>query len=547
MAGVARDVGEQIGGYTIVDHLGRGGSGAVYKVVDDGGGEAALKLVDAKADDVAAERLAREVRALQSMDHPAVPAILDAELDGDETFVVFEYIPGVSLWDYVQDNGPLAGKALADFADRTSSALEAVHATGAIHRDVTPSNIMMGPEGPVLIDFGLAHRETDSRLTRDGLVSGTAGYVAPEVIDGEEPGALADRWSWAATVAYAMTGKAPFGSGTGAISRTLEAQVELPDVPGADAVKAALGRDIAARPGPRDVVAALRGATVVLPVPDEIPATAVAAVAPTAVMGSGPRSPETFDAAAFGSTESGEGADATEMLDSRVGADDDPDFDGDVVGDEGAVGDEDEAPTTDELLPPAPRRKVMIAALAAATASTAALAPFVAFLVMALAAILARAIQRRALAIAVSRAKRGPRRGDAALQTIGLPWHVLRAAGEALPAIILAGVVGVGVGTLGWWLVTSQDLAGASVEATTWGQAAALFAGGVAAAIAMWWGPWAELTREGAHRLASMVAPSRGPVTAWVVVSLVGLAVVVLSVYLLAPPLWWPLPRAPGA
>src|SRR5690554_4021519 len=265
MAGLRRSTGDEIGGYEVIDTLGRGGSGAVYRVRDGGGAVAALKLVDARDDDVAARRLEREVHALQSLRHPAVPQVLDAELDGDEKFVVFEYIAGVSLWNYIQDNGALAGDELAEFADRTASALEAVHAAGVVHRDVTPSNIMMGPAGASLIDFGLSHREHDARLTRDGLVSGTAGYVAPEVIDGAEPGPIADWWAWAATLAYTMSGTAPFGSGTGAISRTLEAHVELPDVLGADAVRAALGRDIGGRPASHEVVAALRGDTTVMP------------------------------------------------------------------------------------------------------------------------------------------------------------------------------------------------------------------------------------------------------------------------------------------
>ena len=108
-----------------------------------------------------------------------------------------------------------------------ASALEAAHLAGVVHRDVTPSNMMMGPDGPVLIDFGLSHRETDERLTRDGLVSGTAGYVAPEVIDGADPGPVADIWSWAATVSYAMSGTAPFGSGSKAIGRTLDGDLTI--------------------------------------------------------------------------------------------------------------------------------------------------------------------------------------------------------------------------------------------------------------------------------------------------------------------------------
>ena len=165
---------------------------------------------------------------------------------------------------------------------------------------------------------------------------------------------------------------------------------------------------------------------------------------------------------------------------------------------------------------------------------------------MVVSAIVVRTVQRRALSLAAARAKRGQRRGDAALHTIGLPWHLLRAAGEALPSILLAAVVGVGVGALGWWLVSSQAVAGASLEAQTWGHAIVLVVAGLAAEATLWWGPWAALTREGAHRTVSGVAPTRGVSTAWVVVAVVALAVMTLVVLLLTEPVWWPLPDLPS-
>ncbi|NTV39189.1 MAG: serine/threonine protein kinase, partial [Demequinaceae bacterium] len=202
MAGRTLHRGDEVGGYIVERPLGSGGSGQVYLVRDAEGRVAALKRVDAQHDDVAAERLRREVRALMAVRHPAVPRVLDAELDDDETFVVFEYIEGECLADEVAARGPLKGEDLARCAERIAGALEASHAAGLVHRDVTPSNIMMSPAGAVLIDFGLSHRTDDSRLTREGLVSGTAGYVAPEVIDGAEPGVDADKWAWAATMAF---------------------------------------------------------------------------------------------------------------------------------------------------------------------------------------------------------------------------------------------------------------------------------------------------------------------------------------------------------
>lgn len=527
MAGLRRGTGDEIGGYEVIDTLGRGGSGAVYRVRDGGGVVAALKLVDARDDEVAARRLEREVHALQSLRHPAVPQVLDAELDGDEKFVVFEYIAGVSLWNYVQESGPLTGDELADFAERTASALEAVHAAGVVHRDVTPSNIMIGPAGASLIDFGLSHREHDARLTRDGLVSGTAGYVAPEVIDGAEPGPIADRWAWAATLAYAMSGIAPFGSGTGAISRTLEGTVDLPDVPGADAVRAALGRDIGARPSPQEVVAALRGETTVLPFSAEVPAepaidpTAVTpALAPTQVMES-----NTTHTAASPVTSGELGRYDEEIFAEHTEQEDGPE------------------PRSDELLiEPSPRHPVMTVTWMLAIAASAALAPFVAAAALVVVAVTVRAVQRRALALHAWRQRRGERRGDAALHTLGLPWHLLRSLGETVPAALVALAAGGGVAALAWWLIDMGHVP-LVPEALPWGQAGALAGGALVAAGALWWGPWMEMTREGGRRTASALAPTRAVAVAWVVVALAAIGVVVLAVYLQAEPWWWPAPE----
>lgn len=543
MAGVKRDTGEEIGGYTVLDTLGRGGSGAVYRVRDGAGNDAALKLVDARHDEVAARRLEREVHALQSLRHPAVPRILDAELEGDETFVVFEYIPGVSLWQHVQDHGPIVGEALADFADRTASALEAVHAAGVVHRDVTPSNIMISPEGPVLIDFGLSHQEHDERLTRDGLVSGTAGYVAPEVIDGAEPGPIADRWSWAASVAYALTGAAPFGSGTGAISRTLSADVSIPDAPGADALRAALGRDIGARPSPREVVSALRGATTVLPRSSEqLAPTAVApGLAATSVMpADGSWNQASADPSATLTATPGSPVSSEDLRLSGDSADWDVRDAGDAEDDHEG----DAAPATGEVpLERAPRHPIMTLAWMLAIAASAALAPFVAAAALVLVAVVVRAVQRRAFGLHVARQRRGERRGDAALYTLGLPWHLLRSLGETLPAAAVAVAAGGGVTALCWWIVGEEWLAPASAETETWGHAAALAVGAVVMAGVLWWGPWMEMTREGGRRVASALAPTRGVAVAWTLVGLAALGVVVLAVYLDAPPWWWPAPE----
>jgi tRNA A-37 threonylcarbamoyl transferase component Bud32 len=540
MANVHREAGDIIGGYTVVETLGRGGSGAVYKVRDQAGHDAALKLVDASADGIAARRLEREVHALQSLRHPAVPRVIDAELDDDQTFVVFELVPGVSLFYYIQEHGPLKGDELAAFAEATGSALEAVHKAGVVHRDVTPSNIMMGPAGPVLIDFGLSHRAEDERLTRDGLVSGTAGYVAPEVINGAEPGPIADRWAWAATVAFAMVGDAPYGSGTGAIGRTLEAAPQLPDVVGAHAVAAALSRDISERPDMRAVVAALRGATEMLarlPRKEAQQAMEPTLMAPggTAVMDIYDDALQDVDADGYplaDELEVGQGEDADAWQGGQH----------DVTNDDGA---EEWADGANTLPTPPARRTFTIALWTVAVSAVAAVAPMVSIGVLIVAAVISRALHRRAVALHAVRVRRGARRGDGVVQTIGLPWHLLRGAGEIVPAIILAALAGSGVTALTWWLVSTGQVASLTSDGEHYGYAASLALGAGTIALVLWWGPWMSGTRDGARRLAWGFAPTPGVAGAWIVVALVGLGVTILAVYFQFEPWWWPLPSAP--
>ena len=528
-----RAPGDEVGGYTIVRSLGAGGSGHVYLVRDADQAPAALKLVDARADAVAAERLRREVQALQSLRSDAIPRVLDAELEDDETFVVFEFIPGDSLAHHVGKHGPLAGDELADFAERIASALTTAHRGGVVHRDVTPSNVMLSPRGAVLIDFGLSHRSEDSRLTRDGLVSGTAGYVAPEVIDGAEPGPIADRWSWAATVAFAMTGDGPFGTGSAAIRKTLAGKPVVADVPGADAVRAALGKDISARPTMAEVVAALRGATQVV---SAMPATKVMPVDLRA--DAAPDEPVQVEVTDVMPLEEPEllWNDVDDYYADRV-----PDEDWD---DTAADWDDTEA-DWDEDAEPRPHRPALLLAWTVTASLSAAIAPLLAFLALVLGAWVGRATYRRHQAILTARAKHGARRRDAVLHTMGLPWHMTRALAELLPSVFAAAVIGAGVAALAWWLVSKELVAPGSEQGQAWGHAVALFLGALSAAASLWWGLWSEGTREGAHRFAAGIAPSRGVTALWVLVALVASAGVVLAVWLGVVPWWWPLPPMP--
>ena len=128
-------------------------------------------------------------------------------------YVVTRYVPGLSLYHHVAEEGPIAGRDLVHFADGLAEALQAVHSVGVLHRDVKPTNVLMEGRSPVLIDFGLARLADDPRLTQTGWLLGTPGYLAPEILYGEDATPASDVHAWAATVVFAATGRPPYGRG----------------------------------------------------------------------------------------------------------------------------------------------------------------------------------------------------------------------------------------------------------------------------------------------------------------------------------------------
>lgn len=261
-----RHAGDEVGGYTILRVLGAGASGTVYLAQDGGGAQVALKVLHPAyaATAESRDRLLREVAAMRRVRDDAFVTVLDAEADGAEAFIVTELVDGPSLEDEVLGGGPLDVHDTLELAEKLARALHAVHAAGLVHRDVKPSNVLLAEHGPVLIDFGIAQSVQDARLTSHGFVMGTPGYLAPELLDGGQPSPAADWWGWAASLAFAVTGRAPFGV------RPLEAvlgRVRAGDVDlrgagplTAAALERALDPDASRRATPEEVVAALREA-----------------------------------------------------------------------------------------------------------------------------------------------------------------------------------------------------------------------------------------------------------------------------------------------
>ena len=204
-----------VGPYRMLTRLGEGGMGVVHLGQAADGRRLAVKVLrpHVDGDDEARDRLAREVNSLSRVKSPRVAEIIDADPYGPIPYVATRYVPGLSLTDHVKQEGAITGADLAWFARALAEALDAVHAAGVLHRDIKPSNVLMEGRTPILIDFGLAKVADDVRLTRTGWLLGTPGYIAPETLHGEDPTTAADVHGWAATVAFAGTGRAPFGRG----------------------------------------------------------------------------------------------------------------------------------------------------------------------------------------------------------------------------------------------------------------------------------------------------------------------------------------------
>lgn len=256
-----------VNGYRLLTRIGEGGMGVVHLAQRPGEPRVALKVLrpNIVGDDEARARLAREVSSLERIRGPRVAEIVDADPWGDIPYVATRYVPGLSVHDHVREEGPITGPDLVWLAAGLAEAIAAIHACGVLHRDVKPSNVLLEGRNPVLIDFGLARVADDPKLTHTGWLLGTPGYLAPEILLGQDATIASDVHSWAATVAFAGLGRAPFGGGPGMaiMDRVRRGEHDLGDLP--PAFRALLGRCLdpspARRPGLPEILAELRPAS----------------------------------------------------------------------------------------------------------------------------------------------------------------------------------------------------------------------------------------------------------------------------------------------
>jgi serine/threonine protein kinase len=264
----------EVGAYRLLGRLGEGGQGVVFLADGPAGNRAAVKLLPPTTDPQVRSRFLKEVAAAQRVARFCTAQVLDAGIFERRPFIVSEYVDGPSLVEVVEQFGPRRGAALERIAVATLTALGAVHAAGMVHRDFKPANVLLGPDGPVVIDFGLA---TVPGMTTTGLSGqvaiGTPAFMSPEQLAAKRVTAAADMWSWGVTLAYAGTGQLPFQgeSLTATAFAILHSDPNVGGLPDAlsSLVRRCLSKDAAARPSAHealgDLVAA--GAQLVGPMP----------------------------------------------------------------------------------------------------------------------------------------------------------------------------------------------------------------------------------------------------------------------------------------
>jgi serine/threonine protein kinase len=518
--------GLTVGGYALRARLGEGGMGVVHLGQKPGERPVAIKVLRPHivGDDEARRRLAREVSSLSRIRSRRIAEIVDADPYGDIPFVATRYVPGLSLHDHVQEEGALEGADLLWFADCLAEALEAVHSVGVLHRDIKPSNVIMEGRTPILIDFGLARVADDSRITMNGWLLGTPGYLAPEILYGEDASAASDVHAWAATVAYAGTGRAPYGRGPSVAIMDRVRRGEH-DLTGLDPDVLELVEDaLAPRPEDRPSLEEVRdwledisggapraphtgGSRVTLPyvaaaqeeydAPTRLGSAAVTLVEPVAPV---PEVEPFHWSQDWPDSEASDDRDTHRWDDGTVPHRQTrvlPDGSTEYVADYGPPARE-RVPTGQRL-----RRTLTLLAGGGVVAGGIALAPYVTTAVLFLAVWLLRSGSLAASSVGNRRDRRGARWYDGVQVLLAAPWHVVAALGGALLLFLWSVGIACAIALLCF---------AASISMTT-----SLAVIGATFAVATWLGPGAERVRSPVHRVVDPLARLGVP---WLLVTL---------------------------
>ncbi|MFF0747253.1 serine/threonine-protein kinase [Streptomyces sp. NPDC004111] len=250
-----------IGTYTLLARLGAGGMGQVYLGRSQGGRLVAIKVIRDEITDhpEALSRFRREANTVRAVRSAYTANLMDASLEAAPYWIATEYVSGPTLARAVRERGAFPADTARGLCAALAEGLASVHAYDVTHRDLKPMNVILAAQGPQLIDFGIARGVGDTALTVTGMAPGTPGFTAPEVLIRNQVGPEADVFALGATVAYAATGRPPFGSGPAdAVSyRAVHEPMDLDGVtdgPLAELLRACVAKEPADRPTPEEVI-----------------------------------------------------------------------------------------------------------------------------------------------------------------------------------------------------------------------------------------------------------------------------------------------------
>lgn len=462
----------RVGGYTLLARLGEGGMGVVHLARREDGHRVALKVLRPHivGDDEARARFAREVNSLTRIRSRWVAEIVDSDPWGDIPYLATRYVPGLSLHEYVAEAGPMRGDDLRWFAECLVEGLASVHSVGVLHRDIKPSNVLMEGRTPILIDFGLARVADDPKLTHTGWLLGTPGYLAPEILYGEDAGPASDIHSWAATVAFAGTGRPPFGRGPSMaiMDRVRRGEHDLSGLP--DDLRRIVDAALDPEPSRRPTLEQLHDWLVDGAMPVVVtPAAAAPADDPYTV-------PLALAASAYERTisffdDEEDEHDPTRWLD-------------------------------EELTPPQAslaertRRALLLAALGLGAATAMAAYPWLALTLIALLTWLFRGASLAASAAGARRSLRGARWYDGPQLLIASPWHAVQAIPGALMLLLWSLGLGLAAGLICYALVAGEQVT--------------LVVSGAVTVLALWLGPGGSRFRGPVSRMVQPLCRGLG-------------------------------------
>ncbi|MFF0475010.1 serine/threonine-protein kinase [Streptomyces sp. NPDC004284] len=259
-----------VGPFRLIGRLGVGGMGRVFLARSAGGRTVAVKVVHAElaAQDEFRRRFAREVAALERVGGAGTAPVLGSDTTADSPWVAIGYVPGPSLRTVVGDEfGPLPPATVRALASGLARALDHIHGAGLVHRDLKPSNVLLAVDGPRIIDFGIAravdHVDAGGNLTTTGAVVGSPGFMSPEQVRGDQVSPASDVFCLGSVLAYAATGRAPFGTADSGVHATMfRIAHDEPDLTGlppelSGLIRACLAKDPAARPTATEIVETL--------------------------------------------------------------------------------------------------------------------------------------------------------------------------------------------------------------------------------------------------------------------------------------------------